>query len=184
MQNDINVDEIGSSFLENAFLKANVQICGDMILGEDSGLCVDALNGLPGIYSARFHELLDSEILAPFIKDKKAILRAIKDKEKEKDKDAKNRAILRELLIQNDIKSSKAHFVSAGVLLSKTGEIKCFEAEGYLNGQIYPDERGDGGFGYDAQFAPDFSNLRLSEIADKNAFSHRFLMLKELLCQI
>lgn len=147
------VAETGLTFAENALLKAHAVARGSGLpaIADDSGLCVDALNGMPGVFSARW-----SGVRAD---------RATKDK-----------ANLDLLLAQlADVPEGRrgAHFACAAALALPTGEEHV--VEGAMHGSLLFEPRGAGGFGYDPIFVPegyDRTNAELSP-AEKNAISHR-----------
>lgn len=150
------VEETGSTFQENAAIKAlaaSARFDG-WVIADDSGLEVDALNGAPGIRSARFSG--------------------------ESSTDASNRSLLLEKLISVRGKSRSARFRCV-IALARQGEILA-NFSGSVEGVIIPQEKGTGGFGYDSLFVPDghcetFAQLG-SEI--KNSLSHRARALSEL----
>ena len=152
-----DVEETGETFLENARLKAHAVAAqtGLPTLADDSGLCVDALGGRPGVYSARY-----SALFAP------------------KGWTKGNRALLLEEM--KGISDRSAHFSCAVVLAYPDGRELC--AEGRTFGHILTEERGENGFGYDSLFFSD--DLRKSfgeaEEAEKNAVSHRGRAMKAL----
>ena len=120
----IDVEETGSTFAENAMLKAKavMEASGLPAIADDSGVCVDALNGAPGIYSARYGgEGLDD------------IQRY-------------------QLLLKNmqGLGSREAHFTSCIACIFPNGDT--LEAEGICPGTIAYAPQGDGGFGYDPVF--------------------------------
>nr|WP_325303395.1 XTP/dITP diphosphatase [uncultured Dysosmobacter sp.] len=144
---DVEVEETGTTFAENAMLKAQA-ICaasGLPAIADDSGLCVDALNGGPGVYSARYGgEGLDD----------------------------RGRTML---LLQNmrGQTTRAAHFACAICCVFPSGDT--LTAEGRCEGAIAFAPMGEGGFGYDPVFlvpekAKTFSQLTAEE---KNAISHR-----------
>ncbi len=144
---DVEVEETGTTFAENAMLKAQA-ICaasGLPAIADDSGLCVDALNGGPGVYSARYGgEGLDD----------------------------RGRTML---LLQNmrGQTTRAAHFACAICCVFPNGDT--LTAEGRCDGAIAFAPMGEGGFGYDPVFlvpekAKTFSQLTAEE---KNAISHR-----------
>ncbi|MCL2130546.1 MAG: non-canonical purine NTP pyrophosphatase [Treponema sp.] len=157
---NFNPDENGNSFLENSLIKAKELyrllakegksgwLPGDPIISDDSGICVDSLDGRPGIYSARFggDGLTASQ---------------------------KNALLLREL---GDNKLRTARFVCAMVLYFSPDRF--FIAQETIEGEIVENEeaaRGKGGFGYDPVFyIPDLS-CTAAELSDedKNIYSHR-----------
>jgi XTP/dITP diphosphohydrolase len=148
------VVEDGVTFAENALKKARTiareAMC--LTLADDSGLEVDALGGAPGVYSARFAG--------------------------EGAKDADNRAeLVRRLRALGSGERFPARFRCALCVvdpLAAAGE-DVFTAEGTCEGVIVLEERGDGGFGYDALFVPEGSNRTFAELpsVDKHAMSHR-----------
>ena len=152
---DVDVEETGTTFVENARLKAHAaaKALGCMALADDSGLCVDALNGAPGIYSARYCGYHGS------------------DKEN------------RDLLLKNmqGIQDRSAHFTSAMVLAYPDGSE--IVAEGHTYGKILQEETGEGGFGYDCLFESDDLKKSFGEATaeEKNAVSHRYRALQNLL---
>lgn len=150
------VDETGKTFSENAFLKARA-VCkatGLPALADDSGLCVDALQGAPGIYSARYSQL--------FGFPKAATREQI---------DRNNRlCLLRNL---EGKKERRAHFCCAVALVFPDG--REFSAEGKTYGTILCEERGGSGFGYDCLFWSEELKMTFAEAdeAQKNSVSHR-----------
>jgi XTP/dITP diphosphohydrolase len=142
-------EETGLTFAENALLKARAAAAatGLLSLADDSGLAVTALNGAPGIYSARW---------AGAEKDfSKAIAR-----------------VQRELESRGAVDRS-AKFVCALALAAPSGETEVFEAE--VHGHLEFPPRGDKGFGYDPIFVADGMTQTFGEIepAQKHAISHR-----------
>ena len=150
---NIEVEETGETFAENAFLKADA-VCkasGMPAIADDSGLVVDALDGAPGVYSARYGgEGLDDV----------------------------DRYIL---LLENmkDISNRAAKFVSAIVCVFPNGDV--LSAEGECLGEILHSPRGDGGFGYDPVFFVHEASRGMAEITaeEKNTISHRAKALRE-----
>ena len=139
--------EDGSTFLENAEKKAReiMEISGCCALADDSGLCVEALGGAPGIYSARYAG-------------------------EHGDDKANNRKLLREL---EGVEDRRAHFACAMVLVRPDGSV--VRAEGRMDGVIAFEESGENGFGYDPLFyLPErgCTNAQLRP-EEKNAISHR-----------
>ena len=142
-------EETGSTFAENAALKARAaaQASGLLALADDSGLAVTALDGAPGIYSARW---------AGPTKDFSVGIERVR----------------REL----DEKSARdfgAKFVCALALAQPSGDIEMFEGE--VHGHLEFPPRGDKGFGYDPIFVADGMTRTFGEIdpAQKHAISHR-----------
>jgi XTP/dITP diphosphohydrolase len=145
----LNVQETGSTYAENAALKARAYCdAGKMItLADDSGLEVDALDGAPGIYSARYSPRRGAT-------------------------DADRRAFLLENL-KGKPRPWLAHFHAALALALPGGEVRI--AEGDCPGEIIPEERGSNGFGYDPIFLLSERGLTMAELGDaeKNRLSHR-----------
>ena len=123
-------DETGRTFGDNAALKAvaAARASGEPALADDSGLCVEALGGAPGIYSARW---------AGGSKDFGAAMRRIEE----------------ELGAIGAPKPWRAHFISALALAWPDGRIDAFE--GRVDGELVFPPRGAAGFGYDPIFKPD-----------------------------
>ncbi len=140
-------EETGSTFSENAILKAQAaaQASGLISLADDSGLAVDALNGDPGIYSARW---------GGEHKDFNLAMRKVHD-------------------ALGDNENRKAHFVCVLALGWPDGHSEVFE--GHVYGDIIWPARGDKGFGYDPIFQPSGYNQTFAEIDSdkKQAMSHR-----------
>ncbi len=153
--------EDGESFAENALKKAReiARISGCASLADDSGLCVDALDGAPGIYSARFAGEHTGE-----------------------KSDAANNALLLERLADKADRS--AHFTCVMALVYPDGREVL--AEGNMYGSIIDAERGSRGFGYDPLFLPEGDCRTVAEMSDeeKNLISHRANALKNLLSKI
>ena len=152
---DVDVEETGETFVENAQLKARAacKALGCSVLADDSGLCVDALGGAPGVYSARYcgHH----------------------------GNDAENRAMLLKNL--QGVKNRSAHFTSAIALVYPDG--RELTAEGHTYGRILEEEIGDGGFGYDCLFYSDDlgKTFGVASSEEKNGVSHRFRALQAML---
>jgi XTP/dITP diphosphohydrolase len=143
------IEETGATFEENATLKALTisQIFTGLVLADDSGLEVDALNGAPGVHSARFAGI-DAN-------------------------DAENRFLLIDKLKKLGGDEYPARFRCVIVLASQGELLGSFG--GVINGKVILEERGESGFGYDSMFIPQgymetFGELQ-SEI--KNSLSHR-----------
>lgn len=149
------VEETGKTFAENALLKARVatRALQCIALADDSGLCVPALDGAPGVRSARYAG--------------------------EHGNDKKNRDLLLKNL-QNK-KDRSAYFVSAVALTFPDG--KEIVVEGKTYGRILKEEVGTGGFGYDCIFQSDDLGKSFGEATseEKNAVSHRYRALQALL---
>ncbi len=149
------VVENGKTFKENAIKKAVklARFTGELCLGEDSGLCVDALDGAPGIYSARFSGGDKSDI--------------------------KNNLKLLKLLKDLPLSKRKAHYVCAVALADKNGIVGV--VEGRCNGLIAFEPKGSAGFGYDPVFyIPKFKKT-FAQLGEKikHKMSHRYHALKQ-----
>jgi len=146
-----DADETGLTFVENALIKARhaARATGLPALADDSGICVDALDGAPGLYAARYSGVHG-------------------------DSAANNAKLLREL---HGVPMEKrtAYFIAVLVLLRHADDPAPLIAEGRWHGKIMEGPRGEGGFGYDPLFLPDGSDLGAAEIepALKNRLSHR-----------
>jgi len=148
---DLDVVEDGQTYAENAAKKAIAfaQASGLISLADDSGLEVDALHGAPGLYSARYGSSND---------------------EKLSDKDR------RAYLIQNLKEKPRpwtARFHATIAIAIPTGETHL--TEGFCEGEIIPEERGSGGFGYDPIFLLVDLGKTMAELSmeEKNRLSHR-----------
>ena len=151
---DVDVDETGTTFEENAALKAKavMEASGMAAIADDSGLEVDALNGAPGVYSARYGG---------------------------KESDAARTAFLLENMVDVPEEKRTARFVSAIACALPDGRM--VTARGTCEGVILFRTRGDNGFGYDPVFYVPEIGMTFAE-ADgerKNAISHRGNALKE-----
>ncbi|HOW51215.1 MAG TPA: RdgB/HAM1 family non-canonical purine NTP pyrophosphatase [bacterium] len=141
-------DEYGKTFLENAVIKAEAARAatgGLPVLSDDSGLVVPALEGAPGIHSARWGGVNGDH--------------------------ARNRAKLRTDI--RKIADRSAHFLCTAVLICAAGN--ALVATGRVDGTLIDEERGGGGFGYDPMFIADGCDRTLAEMSsdEKNALSHR-----------
>ncbi|WP_084960629.1 RdgB/HAM1 family non-canonical purine NTP pyrophosphatase [Thermoactinospora rubra] len=143
------VAETGLTFAENALLKAHAVARGSGLpaVADDSGLCVDALNGMPGVFSARWSG-----------------------------KHGDDKANLDLLLAQvSDVPAGRrgAHFACAAALALPSGEERV--VEGSLAGHIVFEPRGANGFGYDPIFVPEGETRTTAEMSaeEKDAISHR-----------
>lgn len=152
---NIKVEETGSSYAENAEIKARAwaEASGLPCLADDSGLEVDALNGAPGIYSARVQGLKNDEARNLWLLDQ------LKDF---KGRDARRARFVASLVLIND------NFKAVG--------------NGVCNGYIAESMSGANGFGYDPLFIPDGFNISFAELGAeiKNKISHRALAVKDL----
>lgn len=153
-------EENGKTFEENARIKAEalktIAPADAFVLADDSGLCVDALNGAPGIFSARYANVSGANA----------------DK-------ANNEKLLHEL---KNIPPEKrgAHFACSLALICPNGELMSFE--GRVDGFINEGEKGLNGFGYDPLFELPERGITTAELSseEKNALSHRGIALKNL----
>jgi len=156
-----DAEETGTTFAENSLIKARhaSDVTGLPAIGDDSGLVVDALDGRPGVYSARF--------AGPDASDDENI-----DK------------LLTELAdISDEARGAAFHCVASFVM---PGVPTAVVAEGVWRGRILRERQGDGGFGYDPVFLDPDSGLSAAELtADKkNALSHRGQALRRLVAQL
>ena len=153
--------EDGKTFMENALKKAReiAEISGCAALADDSGICAHALDGAPGIYSARFAGTHDHNSAD----------------------DANNEKLLEMLSDKSD---RTAHYTAAVALVYPDG--REVVAEGYMYGTIINEYRGSRGFGYDPLFVPKGETRTVAEMTDdeKNEISHRANALRALLAKI
>lgn len=157
-----SIEEIGESFVENAVIKARhaARLSGFAAIADDSGLMVDALDGAPGIYSARYAGVgaSDSENI--------------------------------QLLLDNmrDIPESHrgARFVSLVVYMDHPQDACPLVCEGIWPGRIIYAPRGEGGFGYDPVFYVEDCGCTSAELepAHKNTVSHRARAMQVLLARL
>ena len=157
-----DIEETGLSFVENALLKARhaARATGLPALADDSGLCVDALGGAPGLYSARYagtHGDARANISKLL-----AALRDVPDEQR------------------------TAHFHASIVLLRHATDPQPLIAEGSWHGRILHAPRGDGGFGYDPVFLDPELGVSAAEVepAVKHRISHRGRALAVLRAQL
>ena len=140
-----DVEENGKTFKENSFIKAYAACSksGLPAIADDSGICVDALNGEPGIYSARFggENATDSD---------------------------KNKLILSKLKDETD---RKAHYTCAITCVFPNGNI--IQVEDYCYGEIATKPEGSGGFGYDPIFLYNGKSFGYYTAEEKDKVSHR-----------
>lgn len=146
---DFEVDETGTTFEENAYLKAKAvaDATGEITVADDSGLMVEALNGEPGVYSARYapggHEATDKE---------------------------KYEYLLSKM---SGMENRRAKFVTSICCIFPNGDM--LFTEGEVHGDILPVSDGEGGFGYDPVFRPDGYERSMAVLGPevKNRISHR-----------
>lgn len=144
---DIEIEETGKNFAENARIKAEAvkKLCNLPVLADDSGLCVEALDGAPGLYSARFGgEGLDDS--------------------------GKRKLLLEKLKNENN---RKAYFVSSLILIFPNADE--ITAEEKVFGEIMREECGTNGFGYDSIFFCSELNKGFGTATpeEKDSVSHR-----------
>ncbi len=151
---DVDVEETGSTFLENAFIKARAiyNLCHQAVIADDSGLSVKSLDGAPGVYSARYagEGATDSERME-------------------------------KLLFEMSGKQERsAEFTSSVVIILEDG--REFSATGKVKGEITYEKKGENGFGYDPIFYSYELEKTFAQADDteKNSISHRARALTEL----
>src|SRR5512142_1951491 len=153
-------DEPHATFVENALAKARHASAAARLpaLADDSGLCVHALGGAPGVQSARYAG--------------------------EPRSDARNNAALIDAL--RGIADRRAHYYCVLVLLRHANDPQPIIADGAWHGTVVDTPRGNGGFGYDPHFQDDTTGLTGAELplARKNALSHRGKAMRRLLARI
>ena len=147
-------EEIGNNFVDNADLKAReaADLSGLPALSDDSGLCVDALHGMPGIFSARWAE----------------------DKEGNRNWHRAMEKVWREVEATEPDAAPAAHFVCVlAIAWPNDGQVENFE--GRVDGTLTWPPRGDKGFGYDPIFVPAGHDVTFGEMdpARKHQISHR-----------
>ena len=157
----VTPEETGSTFLENALLKArHAAISGLPALADDSGIEVDALDGRPGVRSARFAG--------------------------EHASDADNLALLLHELSDVPQERRTARYRCVLVFVRDVADSRPIVASGVWEGQVLTAPRGSGGFGYDPIFQPEGSELSAAQLpaAEKNLLSHRARALHALLAAL
>lgn len=146
--------EDGETFLENAYIKAfaAAKKTGRIAFADDTGLCVEALNGRPGLYSARYAPTGEEKV----------------------------RKMLKEMEPFKTLEERRAYFTCAIVLVKPNGET-IFSCQSKFEGFIDFTPKGTHGFGYDPIFYVKALNKNLAELSteEKNLVSHRALALKE-----
>lgn len=144
---DFSPVENGKTFADNAFIKAGLasKISSGYSFADDTGLCVDALGGRPGLYTARYAPTQDEKIAK--------LLSELKDVPFEK---------------------RTARFICAMALTDKDGNL-IYKTEGIMEGYIAEERCGTGGFGYDPVFYLSEYEMTVAELPDgvKNTVSHR-----------
>lgn len=143
------IEETGSTFAENSLIKARAVAAhtGLIAIADDSGLCVDALDGQPGIYSARW--------AGPGATDES------------------NLDLVLEQIRDVEPAQRTAHFACAAALVLPSGEE--YVVQGQVDGVLLTQRRGVAGFGYDPIFLPDGFDITTAEMTSdqKDAISHR-----------
>ena len=151
---NVDVEEDGKTFEENSYKKAReiMALSGRIAIADDSGLAVEALNGAPGVYSARFAGT-------------------------DKDDDANNQKLLSLL---EDEENRRAKFVSVVTMVYPDGRV--LSARGECPGHLLRELRGDQGFGYDPMFVPEGFEETFGQLSSqvKNRISHRARALSRL----
>ena len=149
------IDETGATLLENSLLKANTvhDLTGLPVIADDTGLEVDALDGAPGVYSARF-----SGVNATYEDNVNKLLSVMED-------------------VPDDMRSARFRTV-----ISFVDETQELWTEGFIEGRITENARGNMGFGYDPVFYVPRLKKTFAELstAEKNKISHRGLALQKL----
>ena len=153
-------EEPHCTFIENALAKARhaSRASGLPAIADDSGICVTALGGAPGVHSARFATAGGDRVM----------------------QDARNNTQLVEMLANQSDRS--AHYTCVIVLVRHAEDAEPLIAEGRWAGEIIDEPRGEGGFGYDPYFYLPTLNKTAAELPpdEKNAISHRGKALAEL----
>lgn len=162
----IDVIEDGQTFLDNARKKAieQAKFLNSWVIGEDSGLCVDALGGAPGVHSARF---------AACQTDVQALSNT---------SDEDNNRLLLEMLSNVPLEKRTAYYSCTAVLADPSGTIRG-EAEDYCRGRILSNPSGNGGFGYDPLFEVIEYHQTFGTLspAVKQAVSHRARAMRKMI---
>ena len=161
-------EEPHASFVENALVKARhaAAAAGGAAIADDSGLCVAALGGAPGVISAHYANV--------------DLLPGDREAQRRLQDDANNRLLLERLMAMTD---RRAHFISTLIALRAADDPEPLIAVGRWHGEIVTERRGSGGFGYDPlMFIPALGKTVAELPADvKNAHSHRAIAAREML---
>ena len=161
-------DEPHASFIENALVKARqaARLSGGPAMADDSGLCVDALGGAPGVVSAHFAAVA-------WVAGEREVQRAVQD--------AANSRLLLERLAP--LADRRAHFIATLVALRSADDPEPLIAVGRWQGEILREPSGSGGFGYDPlMFIPALGASVAALGAEvKNAHSHRAIAARQML---
>ena len=184
---EADIDETGTTLEENSRIKAatvaafigeRLKVKGERIDGvfaDDTGLEIDALDGKPGVYTARWYRLTSEGV-------KELTSEGVKELKSEREIFAANRAkALRELEGKTD---RGAQFRTVITLIKANGER--LAVSGIVRGWIATEEYGQGGFGYDPIFIPEGYDKTFGELPAeiKNGISHRARALKELVKEL
>ena len=157
----LDVIEDGQTFLDNARKKAieQAKFLNAWVIGEDSGLCVNALNDAPGVFSARFAALVGGNA-----------------------NDDDNNRLLLEKLADVPLEKRTAHYVCTAVLADPSGTVHG-ETEGHCRGRILFEHSGEGGFGYDPLFEVVEYHQTFGTLppAVKRTISHRARAMRKLI---
>ena len=152
------------TFVENALEKARhaSRCTGLPALADDSGLCVHALGGAPGVYSARYAQASPDEAKSDTRNNQKLVAELARHKDR------------------------RAHYVCVLVFVRHADDPQPIIAEGEWHGEIHDVERGAGGFGYDPLFFLPALDVTAAELdpAQKNGISHRGLALNQLIARL
>lgn len=176
---DFEIVEDGASFSQNAWIKARAiekrigERVGDyLVIADDSGLCVEALGGMPSIYSARFSKINAN---AKDLKEGKF------EAPSEGGSDEANNLKLLSCLKELGVKESGAKFVCVIAMCGRVGGERVEgEFSGELLGKVIESELNPQAFGYDPLFLPNGYEKTLDKKESKNTLSHRFIALEKL----
>ncbi|GAA7754770.1 RdgB/HAM1 family non-canonical purine NTP pyrophosphatase [Helicobacter pylori] len=156
-------EEPFATFVENALTKARhaARLTGMPALADDSGICVEALDGAPGVYSARYAQTVG----------------------KPKSDAANNAHLISQLAGKLN---RRAHYYCVLVMVRHADDPRPIIAEGIWAGEVVDAPRGNGGFGYDPHFLLPSVGKTAAELSaeEKNAISHRALALQELVARL
>ncbi len=157
----LDVEEDGDTFEHNARKKATeyAATLGEWVLADDSGICIDALSGAPGVYSAHYAG--------------------------EHGNNEANNALVIKNLDGLPVEKRSAHYVAMLVLSDPTGKVQA-SARGECHGRITTEQRGTAGFGYDPLFELREYHRTFGEMgpAIKRAISHRSRAMRKMLPQL
>ncbi len=157
-QEGITIEETGKDFLENAIIKARAvyEKFNLPTISDDSGLVVPALNGEPGVYSARYAHASAS--------------------------DWENNLKLINKMKKLSLKETEAHFETAMVFYAPQKSL-VLKANGIIKGKVLTTPRGENGFGYDPIFIPQNHHLTFAQMSEreKNEISHRRAAINDLM---